>query len=57
MQLVPNISQGHLEKVKDFLEQGVKVKGLLTEDRIDQLADQKVLTVEYSDDEQNILPV
>ncbi len=42
VKIVPNISQGHMEKVREFLEhnqeQGKKLICLLTEDRIDEIA-------------------
>lgn len=37
VRLVPNISQTHIERVRSFLESGAELRGLLTEDRIDEL--------------------
>jgi hypothetical protein len=46
IKLIPNVSQGHLEKVRLFYDSGVRVHGLLTEDRIDKI-EKETLKLDY----------
>ncbi len=44
--LIANIGQDNLDRVREFLEQGIEMRGLLTNERIDEMAGVKQITAE-----------